>query len=141
MCSNFFLTKAKRCYIIQKILDLKENVLVRLWILFQKRIFSIFMGTLVGKRKQTIFKKRWFDIIMARFAVGARESLVLYGPVEANLVFTILTAQWVLNLLLAIVVQNCTRCRSIFGALSPCLTEMKTYRITPLLARQYLKTW
>jgi hypothetical protein len=30
--------------------------------LFQKRIYSIFMGTLVGKRKQTIFKKRWFDI-------------------------------------------------------------------------------
>ena len=29
MCSNFFLTKAKRYYIIQKILDLKENVLVR----------------------------------------------------------------------------------------------------------------
>jgi hypothetical protein len=30
--------------------------------LFQKRIHSIFRGTLVGKRKQTIFKKRWFDI-------------------------------------------------------------------------------
>jgi hypothetical protein len=30
--------------------------------LFQKRIYSIFRGTLVGKRKQTIFKKRWFDI-------------------------------------------------------------------------------
>jgi hypothetical protein len=30
--------------------------------LFQKRIYSIFLGTLVGKRKQTIFKKRWFDI-------------------------------------------------------------------------------
>jgi hypothetical protein len=29
MCSNFFLTKAKCYYIIQKILDLKENVLVR----------------------------------------------------------------------------------------------------------------
>ncbi len=28
MCSNFFLAKAKRYYIIQKILDLKENVLV-----------------------------------------------------------------------------------------------------------------
>jgi hypothetical protein len=30
--------------------------------LFQKRIYSIFLGTLVGKRKQTIFEKRWFDI-------------------------------------------------------------------------------
>ena len=30
--------------------------------MFQKRIYSIFRGTLVGKRKQTIFKKRWFDI-------------------------------------------------------------------------------
>jgi hypothetical protein len=29
MCSNFFLAKAKRYYIIQKNLDLKENVLVR----------------------------------------------------------------------------------------------------------------
>jgi hypothetical protein len=29
MCSNFFLAKAKLYYIIQKILDLKENVLVR----------------------------------------------------------------------------------------------------------------
>ncbi len=29
MCSNFFLVKTKRSYIIQKILDLKENVLVR----------------------------------------------------------------------------------------------------------------
>jgi hypothetical protein len=29
MCSNFFLAKAKRYDIIQKILDLKENVLVR----------------------------------------------------------------------------------------------------------------
>ncbi len=29
MCSNFFFAKAKRYYIIQKILDLKENVLVR----------------------------------------------------------------------------------------------------------------
>jgi hypothetical protein len=26
MCSNFFLAKAKRYYIIKKILDLKENV-------------------------------------------------------------------------------------------------------------------
>jgi hypothetical protein len=30
--------------------------------LFQKRIYSIFWGTFVGKRKQTILKKRWFDI-------------------------------------------------------------------------------
>jgi hypothetical protein len=30
--------------------------------LFQKRIYSIFLGTFVGKRKQTILKKRWFDI-------------------------------------------------------------------------------
>jgi hypothetical protein len=30
--------------------------------LFQKRIYSIFLGTLVGKQKQTIFEKRWFDI-------------------------------------------------------------------------------
>jgi hypothetical protein len=30
--------------------------------LFKKRIFSIFLGTFVGKRKQTILKKRWFDI-------------------------------------------------------------------------------
>jgi hypothetical protein len=30
--------------------------------LFQKRINSIFLGTLGGKRKQTILKKRWFDI-------------------------------------------------------------------------------
>ncbi len=29
MYSNFFLAKAKRYYIIQNILDLKENVLVR----------------------------------------------------------------------------------------------------------------
>jgi hypothetical protein len=29
MCSNFFLAKAKRYNIIQRILDLKENVLVR----------------------------------------------------------------------------------------------------------------
>jgi hypothetical protein len=29
MCSNFFLAKAKFYYIIQKFLDLKENVLVR----------------------------------------------------------------------------------------------------------------
>ncbi len=29
MCSNFFLAKAKRYYMIQKNLDLKENVLVR----------------------------------------------------------------------------------------------------------------
>ena len=29
MCSNFFLAKAKHYYIIQTILDLKENVLVR----------------------------------------------------------------------------------------------------------------
>ncbi len=29
MCSNFFLAKVKHYYIIQKILDLKENVLVR----------------------------------------------------------------------------------------------------------------
>ncbi len=29
MCSNFFLAKAKRYYIIQKFLDLKENVLVQ----------------------------------------------------------------------------------------------------------------
>ncbi len=29
MCSNFFLVKAKRFYIIKKNLDLKENVLVR----------------------------------------------------------------------------------------------------------------
>ncbi len=29
MCPNFFLAKAKHYYIIQKILDLKENVLVR----------------------------------------------------------------------------------------------------------------
>jgi hypothetical protein len=29
MCSNFFLLKAKHFYIVQKILDLKENVLVR----------------------------------------------------------------------------------------------------------------
>ncbi len=31
-------------------------------IFFQKRICSIFWGLLVGKRKQTISKKRWFDI-------------------------------------------------------------------------------
>jgi hypothetical protein len=30
--------------------------------LFKKRIYSIFLGTFVGKRKQTILKKRWFDI-------------------------------------------------------------------------------
>ncbi len=47
-------------------------------------------------------------------------SLVLYGPVvETNNIFTIPTAQWVLNLLLAIIVQNCTRCRSIFRVRSP----------------------
>ncbi len=70
MCSNFFLVKAKRYYIIQKILDLKENVLVRQWILFQKRIYSIFLGALVGKRKQTIFKKRWFDITRHRAQIN-----------------------------------------------------------------------
>jgi hypothetical protein len=30
--------------------------------LFKKRIYSIFLGTFVGKRKQTILKKCWFDI-------------------------------------------------------------------------------
>jgi hypothetical protein len=30
--------------------------------LFKKRIYSIFLGTFVGKQKQTILKKRWFDI-------------------------------------------------------------------------------
>jgi hypothetical protein len=30
--------------------------------LFQKRIYSVFWGTLVGKRKQTVLKKRSFDI-------------------------------------------------------------------------------
>jgi hypothetical protein len=30
--------------------------------LFQNEYIRFFLGTLVGKRKQTIFKKRWFDI-------------------------------------------------------------------------------
>jgi hypothetical protein len=39
--------------------------------LFQKRIYSIFLGTLVGKQKQTIFEKRWFDITSALINRGA----------------------------------------------------------------------
>jgi hypothetical protein len=29
---------------------------------FKNEYIRFFLGTLVGKRKQTIFKKRWFDI-------------------------------------------------------------------------------
>ncbi len=46
----------------QKFWDLKENVLVQQWILFKKWKYSIVLGTFVGKRTQTILKKRWFDI-------------------------------------------------------------------------------
>jgi hypothetical protein len=62
MCSNLFLAKAKRYYIIQKMLDLKENVLFDNEFCFKNEYIRFFLGTLVGKRKQTIFKKRWFDI-------------------------------------------------------------------------------
>jgi hypothetical protein len=47
MCSNFFFAKAKRFYFFSKNFGTKPK---------------LFLGTLVGKRKQTIFKKRWFDI-------------------------------------------------------------------------------
>jgi hypothetical protein len=38
--------------------------------LFKKRIYSIYLGTFVGKRKQTILKKRWFDITSTQYSVG-----------------------------------------------------------------------
>jgi hypothetical protein len=53
MCSNFFLAKAKRYYITYWFDN--EFCLKNVYIRF-------FLGTLVGKRKQTIFEKRWFDI-------------------------------------------------------------------------------
>ena len=43
--------------------------------MFQKRIYSILLGTLVGKRKQTIFKKRWFDIINEEGATRELETI------------------------------------------------------------------
>jgi hypothetical protein len=46
----------------QIFLVLKENVLFRSRILFQKRIYSIFFGTKAAKRKLSILKERWFDI-------------------------------------------------------------------------------
>jgi hypothetical protein len=61
MCSNYFLAKAKCYYLIQKFLDLKENGLIMNFV-SKTNIFN-FLGTLLGKRKQTIFKKFWFDII------------------------------------------------------------------------------
>jgi hypothetical protein len=45
--------------------------------LFQKRIYSIFRGTLEGKRKQTIFKKRWFDITMSYTPVFPTKAPIL----------------------------------------------------------------
>jgi hypothetical protein len=62
MCSNFLLAKAKRYYIIQTILDLKENFWFDNEFCVKNEYIRFFLGTLVGKRKQTIFKKRWFDI-------------------------------------------------------------------------------
>jgi hypothetical protein len=45
--------------------------------LFQKRIYSIFGGTLVGKRKQTIFKKRWFDITTTYVGCSYKKTMML----------------------------------------------------------------
>jgi hypothetical protein len=45
--------------------------------LFQKRIYSIFLGTLVGKPKQTIFKKRWFDITSSLPIYAGRQAVAL----------------------------------------------------------------
>jgi hypothetical protein len=39
--------------------------------LFQNEYIRFFLGTLVGKRKQTIFKKRWFDITTSEYATVA----------------------------------------------------------------------
>jgi hypothetical protein len=46
--------------------------------LFQKRIYSIFLGTLVGKQKQTIFEKRWFDITTRDETRTVQQSFQLY---------------------------------------------------------------
>jgi hypothetical protein len=48
--------------------------------LFQKRIYSIFRGTLVGKRKQTIFKKRWFDITSKQHTINRGRRMKLAKP-------------------------------------------------------------
>ncbi len=102
MCSNFFLAKAKRSYLIQKLRkrtktfgfssQISKNktelfvVSRKIWklnkpIAFGPKILRSererfvpimnfvskmnifdFLGTFVGKRKQTILKKPWFDI-------------------------------------------------------------------------------
>ncbi len=45
-----------------KILRSEENVLSDNEFCFKNEYFRFFGGTFVGKRKQTILKKRWFDI-------------------------------------------------------------------------------
>jgi hypothetical protein len=59
----------------QKLLDqiflvLIENVLFRSRILFQKLIYSIFLGTKAAKRKLSILKELWFDIATPAAEVG-----------------------------------------------------------------------
>ncbi len=49
---------------------------------FKNEYIRFFVGTLVGKRKQTIFKKRWFDITIQD----------TYSKEEASSVLFILTA-------------------------------------------------
>jgi hypothetical protein len=58
--------------------------------LFHKRIYSIFLRTLVGKRKQTIFEKRWFDITTSvndtggKFAAGVKDAGGNLPPVSTT---------------------------------------------------------
>ncbi len=61
MCSNFFFSKSKTLLFNSKMLRSERERFGSIMNFVSKRIYSIFLGTLVGKRKQTISKKRWFD--------------------------------------------------------------------------------
>jgi hypothetical protein len=52
--------------------------------LFKKRIYSIFLGTFVGKRKQTILKKRWFDITSTRTVCSKVHRFLLFDKNSSN---------------------------------------------------------
>jgi hypothetical protein len=52
--------------------------------LFQKRIYSIFLRTLVGKRMQTISKKRWFDITSPESVLLDKKDMISFDGADSG---------------------------------------------------------
>jgi hypothetical protein len=62
MCSNFFYSKSKTLLFNPKILKSERKRFGSIMNCVSKTKIFDFFGDVLGKRKQTISKKRWFDI-------------------------------------------------------------------------------